>query len=103
MKTLQQFLKENRNLLVESKISGALYQKIERAIKDVLAKSNAKTFKDVENHYIKNKLGKDHKKRARWDLFWAIPQKTRDELNIYGSGANDDHLDTALKKITNIR
>lgn len=44
---------------------------------------------------------KDYKKRARWDLCYAaIPSKwICDNLYPY---ANDDHIDTALKRITNL-
>jgi hypothetical protein len=40
-------------------------------------------------------------KRYRWDCFWAIEREQRREwvTRIY-KFANDDHIDTALRKIT---
>lgn len=41
-------------------------------------------------------------KRFRWDMFWTIPNETRnawfDEHLIYAS-MDDSHIDTALRKI----
>lgn len=38
--------------------------------------------------------------RVRWDAFWAIPSPVRGVFTaaMYGSGANDDHIDTALRR-----
>jgi hypothetical protein len=43
---------------------------------------------------------KDIYKRLRWDIFWMCPQQERTELmdEIY-TYANDEHVDTCLKKI----
>jgi hypothetical protein len=53
-------------------------------------------------NYIDNKLGKDHAKRFRWDLSYAMkkflpePHFICDVLYEY---MNDKHLDTALKNL----
>lgn len=44
---------------------------------------------------------KDLNKRVRWDCFWIAARTNREELDkleLY-SYLNDDHIDTALKKI----
>jgi len=40
-------------------------------------------------------------KRYRWDCVWAIPSDARNSwFNKVYQYANDDHIDTALRKIT---
>jgi len=55
-----------------------------------------KNFKMIQAHK-KLSLGKDKDKRFRWDIFWA--SKYHKKAREYYSYLNDDHLDTALKKI----
>lgn len=40
--------------------------------------------------------------RYRWDLFWVAQRRSNMRLGIrlYDKGLNDDHIDTALRKIT---
>ena len=42
----------------------------------------------------------DLPKRVRWDAFWAIPAAVRNVFTsaIYGTGGNDEHIDTALRR-----
>lgn len=53
--------------------------------------------------YKKNQIGKDTDKRFRWDLFWAsvglIKIEKPNFVNDMYKYLNDDHLDTAMKKI----
>lgn len=58
-------------------------------------------FRELQQMYIDNKVGKDPQVRARWDCFWAIDRKQRDPLvkELY-EYCNDTHIDTALKRIT---
>jgi hypothetical protein len=42
----------------------------------------------------------DWKKRFRWDILYTIPYELRqDWFNAVYQYANDDHIDTALRKI----
>jgi hypothetical protein len=44
--------------------------------------------------------GGDWKKRFRWDILYTIPYELRqDWFNAVYQYANDDHIDTALRKI----
>lgn len=40
-------------------------------------------------------------KRVRWDAFWAIARPVREAFAnaMYASGGNDDHIDTALRRV----
>ena len=40
-------------------------------------------------------------KRVRWDAFWAIAGPVRQQFAdaIYGGGGNDEHVDTALRRV----
>lgn len=40
-------------------------------------------------------------KRVRWDAFWAIARPVRQQFAdaIYGAGGNDEHIDTALRRV----
>ena len=60
--------------------------------------------KDKINLYrqaiIKEGTAKDIEKRLRWDLLWSIPDNIRTSLiNQIYTYANDEHIDTALKKL----
>ena len=100
MKTFRQFLKEGR-----ASISGDLYVKLSKALDAVLSSSRFKTYRELEKHYVDNKIGKDHKMRARWDLYNHITApkhmdgQSRQELNKF----TDNQIDTALKSLTGIK
>lgn len=59
------------------------------------------SWKDIEAEYVDAPGVNDPKKRARWDLWYIVPQNIRyallDEIRKYG--ATDAHVDTALKAI----
>ena len=61
---------------------------------------NRDKIKSHREFIIKEGKAKDVDKRLRWDFMWAIPRQVRtpiiDEVYKY---ANDDHLDTVLKRI----
>jgi len=44
-------------------------------------------------------------KRYRWDLFWIAQRRSNLQLgcSLYEKGLNDDHIDTALRKITGVK
>jgi hypothetical protein len=56
----------------------------------------------IERHRVAIlRVAKDPAKRLRWDLFWCGAFSTRPALmqEIYATGANDEHVDTALRRI----
>ena len=74
------------------KISGEDYQRLEAAIQDVLVK-NRSTLAGVWDRYQYNGLSHE---RMRWDLFHAAKLGNA----LYNAGLNDNHIDTALRRIT---
>jgi hypothetical protein len=74
------------------KVKPEHYEKLKAAI-DKIDREKAARHKALG-------LGNDKDMRFRWDVMWAIPYKIRrdiiDELYEY---CNDEHIDTALKKI----
>lgn len=56
------------------------------------------TLQELQKIYSANKIGKDPKKRLRWDLWWAIEPDQRialyDKMKEYD--IQDKHIDTAL-------
>ena len=75
------------------KIKGKLYDRLETLIK------SSPTLNLLEDYRSKGLSDK----RWRWDLLWSSNDKERGELIriIYDElDANDDHIDTALRKIT---
>ena len=79
------------------KIKGKLYDRLETLIK------SSPTLDLLEDYRSKGLSDK----RWRWDLLWTVPSRTeRNKLivEIYDTlDANDDHIDTALRKITGTR
>lgn len=77
------------------KITGENYQKLDGAIRSVI-----KTHGEKSHTYKQHSLSFT---RYCWDLFWASKFKIGDGIGISGdiniSGCNDDHIQTALKKI----
>ena len=75
---------------------------VERA--ESVAKRNDKTVKQFLAEYRDQvaPVANDADMRVRWDLVWSIPFKTRSELfdQLY-KYLNNDHIDTALRKIYN--
>lgn len=73
------------------------YDRLKQLIEQVL-KDSSHTMQELREWY--EKKGQTAQ-RFRWDLLWAIPQVNRqpwfDEVYQY---LNDDHIDTALRKIT---
>lgn len=55
----------------------------------------------LEN-YIKNKIGKDHEMRFRWDLLYGSKKFLPEHFvcDVLYKYLNDTHIDTALKRIT---
>jgi len=57
--------------------------------------------------YIDNKIGKDHKLRWRWDVFWAAQKYLPEGFKRGGRGncsvlsdyMDNSHIDTALRHI----
>lgn len=90
-----------------AKIEGKLLEELRAKLEEVIQKSAFESFKEVEDHYVSNKIGtKDFKKRARWDLLHCTDRKFRVDfyLKVYqGLNGNDEHIDTALKRVTGIR
>jgi hypothetical protein len=67
------------------------------------AKQVKESYPDfTPENYVKNKLGKDHAKRFRWDLSYGM-KKFLPESNficdVLYAYMNDTHLDTALKNL----
>ena len=57
---------------------------------------------DVREHYRNRKFPRAHRVknldvRYRWDLLWACGYRVTDLYDLYG--ANDTHIDTALRSI----
>ena len=78
------------------KIKGELYDRLEKLVK-------LSPYWHLLDQYRSKGLSD---KRWRWDLLWSSNDKERGELIriIYDElDANDDHIDTALRKITDTR
>jgi len=82
------------------KITGIHLVKLHDAIND--ARENSPTL----DEYAARELSA---KRWRWDLFWRIPADTRHaftealDADLGPRDWNDDHLDTALRRVTDTR
>jgi len=88
------------------KINGMLFNALKKEIDSTLVSSPFDSYKEMEDHYITNKIGNDHAMRARWDLFYLLDRTIQQNfINkvYYELNANDNHIDTALKRITGIR
>jgi len=97
MKTFKEF--------TEAKIQGDLYNSFEKYIKPIQKDLESKGY--TLDHYTKNKIGKDHAMRLRWDLLWKANDLNKNEFKdlmdqAYKIG-NDTHIDTMLKSITGIK
>ena len=62
---------------------------------------NEEFISALEQIAEEKKIGKDHEKRFRWDVFWTARRYLNGNFisDILYSYLNDDHIDTALKKI----
>jgi hypothetical protein len=83
------------------KIKEEHYEYIKNAIDTLIAKHGGDKWKDaVIKDYKSNGLSS---KRCRWDFFHASTPNTSKWIceNIYPY-ANDDHIDTVLRKVTGI-
>ena len=65
------------------------------AIRNACAAVQAKQPGITPHTYAENNIGKDHDMRFRWDLLRA---SAFDTSRLYDY-ANDDHIDTALRRI----
>lgn len=70
------------------------YKHLETEIKKVM-----EAYPNLKNAYEKDGLSG---KRFRWDILYAAKLSTWISDNLY-SYLNDDHIDTALKKITSTK
>lgn len=82
------------------KIGKLMYQEMEADLLEVASRFESKSGpgalqRQYEAHKI-NPFVKDADKRLRWDLLWASRFET---VRLYALGYNDDHIDTALRKI----
>ena len=75
------------------------YQVLKKAMEKTL-KDNNTTIEKVLKHYVDNNIGKDHKKRAIWDIVHAsnLTRFICDNLYKY---CYDSHIETAIYKIAN--
>lgn len=81
-----------------------LYNELVNSLKQV--KNDFPTL--TLQYYVDNKLGKDHNKRWRWDMFWKAKFENVEGNRssswvcdkVYPLDMNDSHLDTALRKAT---
>jgi hypothetical protein len=96
------------------KIPETTYNTLLEAIRVFVDKNGG--LETIRSKYISAGLSE---KRMRWDLFWVVMRNiTQDDthpyylngqwtrfypyqadFNIYADGVNDDHIDTALRKI----
>jgi len=76
------------------KISSDHYATMLKAMRETQAKYPDKN----RAHYERNKIGKDHAMRHRWDLLHASNLLPFVCGTLYGY-ANDTHIDTALRSI----
>lgn len=76
------------------KMSKDLYNRLDKHIKELMTLNP-----HLYNAYKEAGLSDI---RYRWDLFWAVQKhfKTDDHRPSEFSGLSDDHIDTALRKIT---
>ena len=59
-------------------------------------------FQSIVEHYTKNKIGKDHARRARWDsLYFASTSKWVCDCLYDANNLNDNHIESALQYIFN--
>lgn len=79
------------------KIKKEDYNIIKKALQATLDKKNM-TWQEIKNHYILHKIGKNHIKRACFDLYHAsgLLNFTCDVLYKY---INDNNLYTTIKHI----
>ena len=81
--------------------------KIKKEHYEMIKSEIAKVLRSIGNvsvdTYIKEKIGKDHYKRFRWDCFHATAahgfKQTAFICNTLYPYLNDDHIDTALRSI----
>lgn len=78
------------------KMENSHYQMLKDAAKNVQKRHPDTT----PQSYIDNKIGKDHAKRFRWDLFWSAAKNIPIEVKcLILDYLNDSHIDTAMKGI----
>lgn len=86
------------------KMSREDYQELQRMLKDTMSRQpeHMNTWEKIKAFYIEKKLGKDHVKRARWDIASACAcdgNTFREFLDRqYDKGLNDKSFDTALHR-----
>ena len=82
------------------KVTKAQLETLGALIKNELS-DRGYTLAQWENHYLRNKIGKNPAMRARWDALHSVPYPIRSQLmsEIYANGCNDEHIDTALRRI----
>ena len=84
------------------KIKPEHFDAIKNAIEALVAKKGGDEWKKriIESYKSDNLTSK----RCRWDFFYAsMPNTSRWVCdNLYPTGINDTHIDTALRKITGI-
>lgn len=82
-------------------MSDTAYAKLMAACK--IVKDNPKNKNITPAYYREHKIGTDHDRRFRWDMFWASMAKDgRHNTELYkevSAGLNDEHIDTALRKV----
>lgn len=83
----------------EMKINKEVYQKLKEAIADANSIDLVKKHKEF---LLSDKRVKDLNTRLAWDVFYSIKPEIRIPLvdEIYKT-CNDNHLNTALKRIVN--
>jgi len=83
------------------KIKGNDYKRLENLFKVTV--NQMKDLTEYKEELKNDKRVKDVNMRLRWDIFWSMDMSKRTEIvdDIY-KYANDDHLDTVLKKLVKI-
>jgi len=78
------------------------YEVLESMVKALIERINIEALRDqYENgNYFNSSKCDDVNKRLRWDIFWALPIEKREKwINEIYDYCNDDHIDTAMRKI----
>jgi hypothetical protein len=80
------------------KMPKELYNQLVKALREVKQKFPNMT----PQHYIDNKIGKDHAMRHRWDMLYCTSWDDGYGAqwlvkHVYPLGMNDTHVDTALR------
>ena len=73
-------------------------------LKNLMDQKFSGKYNTTWNHYKKQGLSP---MRCRWDIYWLVfdnsMQTDQTRLRTFSNYLNDNHIDTALKSITDIR